>query len=111
MEEEKAQHRAHREEKTLDEEIEEEEEQTNDDEDGGAVDAAARKAAEGTDKGSGDGSEAGVFAVNVEGADGRVAGKGASKNRNFIMNPDGEIVAIAPDARGAQGQKKIADAG
>jgi len=89
---------------TLDVEIEEEEEQAKDDKEGGAVDTATRKAAEGADKGSGNGLEAGLFAEHVKGADGSVAGKGAAENGDFIMNPDGEIVALAPHAYGSQGQ-------
>jgi hypothetical protein len=88
--------------KQSDVEIEEEEKQAKDDEEGGAVDAAAREAAEGADKGSRNGSETGFIAENVERADRSVAGKGAAKNGDFIMNPNGEIVAVAPHPSGAQ---------
>jgi hypothetical protein len=90
--------------KPSDEEVEKEEEQTNEDENGGAVGAAAREAAERADKGSGDSSEAGLFTENVKRASGRVAGKGAAKNGNFIVNPDGEIIPMAPHTNGAQCQ-------
>jgi hypothetical protein len=90
--------------KPSDEEIEKEEEQANDDEDDGAVGRAVREAAERADKGSGDRFEAGLFTENVKRASGRVAGKGAAKNGNFIVNPDGEIIPMAPPTSCAQCQ-------
>src|SRR5216683_976627 len=57
--------------------------------------------AKGADERSRDGFEAGFLADAVERADGGIAGEIAAKEGDFVVNPDGEIVAVAPHERGA----------
>jgi hypothetical protein len=76
--------------------IENEEKQANQKKYGAAIEAAAREAAQRADKGSGDGFETRFFAEAVERADGSVSREIAPEDGNFVMNPDGEVVAVAP---------------
>src|SRR6266699_2254069 len=57
--------------------------------------------AKGADESSRDGFEAGFLADAVERADGGIAGEVAAKDGDFVVNPDGEIVAVAPHEGGA----------
>src|ERR1700674_2383979 len=76
--------------------IENEEKQANQKKYGAAIEAAAREAAQRANKGSGDGFETRFFADAVERADRSVAREIAPEDGNFVMNPDGEVVAVAP---------------
>jgi len=87
--------------KRLDKEIQKKKEQTDQEKNGAAVDAAARETAKGADESSRDGFEAGFLADAVERADGGIAGEVSSKEGDFVVNPNGKIVAVAPHEGGA----------
>src|SRR6266478_3774325 len=87
--------------KRLDKEIQNKKEQTDQEKNGAAVDAAARETAKGADERSRDGFEAGFLADAVERADGGIAGEVSSKEGDFVVNPNGKIVAVAPHEGGA----------
>src|SRR6267154_6622858 len=91
------------------EKIEEEEKEAENKQDGGAVDAAARKARDGAQEGTGDGLEAGLFADGVERAGRRVAGEIAAEKGEFIVEPHGEIAAAAPHERGTGHEQQITE--
>jgi len=86
--------------KPSDKEIENKKKETDEEKNGAGIDAAARKTAQGADKGSGDGFEAGFFADGVERTDGRIAGEVSAENGNLILDPYGKFAAVAPQERG-----------
>jgi hypothetical protein len=82
--------------KPSDKEIENKKQETEEEKNGAGIDAAARKAAQRADKGSGDGFEAGFFADAVERAGRGIAGEVTAENGNLILDPYRKFAAVAP---------------
>src|SRR5260370_37168559 len=82
-------------------EIENKKKETDEKKKGAGIDAAARKAAQGADKRSGDSFEAGFSADGVERTDGPIAGEVSAENGNLILDPYRKFAAVAPHECGA----------
>ena len=81
----------------LDEKIEEEEKDAEEHENGAAMKMLAVHARERANKTGRNSFENGFFAKTVEGTDGGVARECAAKTVEFIADPNGKIIAIAPE--------------
>src|ERR1700738_481289 len=91
-----------------DEEIEQDEQGSEEGENHAAAAGVAGNAAKRADKAGGHGFETRVRAQAVEGSDQGIARKTAAHNAGFVLDPNGDFIAAAPDERGTKHEKKIA---
>src|SRR6266851_8830768 len=91
-----------------DEEIEQDQQGSEKSENHAAGNGVARNAAKRTDKVGGDSFEARIRARAVEGADNGIARKAAAHEARFIMDPNIDFIAAAPDQGSSQYEEQIA---
>jgi hypothetical protein len=95
----------------LDEEVEGEEEEAEDKEEGAPGETAAGELRYGMKKADGDDAETGFAAALVEGSGGNVAREIAAEGGEFIVHPESELCAVAPEEKRAKNRREITEAG
>jgi hypothetical protein len=91
----------------LNEEVEGEENHAENEKKCAPGEAATGEAAYGMKKSSGDDAEARFGARQIERPDGFKAGEIAAEGGEFVFNPNGKFLAMAPQVNGAKEEKTI----
>src|SRR2546422_3163238 len=99
------------EEDASDEKIEQEENRSNQHKKWAAVNPLGRHAAQRASKARGDRFQSGLFARAVERSNYRMTRHLSPERTNFILNPRGDVIAVAPEQCGAGNKERIPDDG
>lgn len=94
----------------LDEEVEDEEEKTEEEKEGSPGEAAAGKLKRGLEEAGGNGEQAGFAAGLVKRTGRNVAGKIAAEGGEFVIDPEDEFAATAPEVAGPEKKDAVAQA-
>jgi hypothetical protein len=93
----------------LDEEIEDEEEEAEEDKEGRPGETAAGELGDGMKEAGGNDAEARFAAALIEWAGRNVAGEIATEGGELVVNPEGELRAMAPKKEGAEHKDGVAN--
>src|SRR6266404_3183402 len=93
--------------KVSEEKVQQEKKRAEREQRGSAIDTTSRQPGEIADKRSGDGLETGFLAEHVKRADRRIARETAPQDGNLILEPNGKVVAIAPNEQRTRGQQEV----
>src|ERR1700730_8863458 len=91
------------------EEIENDHNRSEKEEQGSPAQAATRNTTQRADQMGRGGPEAGLFAGTVKRSEGLVAGEVSAKRNGFVVQPDEDVVAPAPDDDGADHEGQITE--
>src|SRR6266404_692109 len=93
--------------KVSEEKVQQEKKRAEREQRGSAIETTSRQPGEIADKRSGDGLETGFLAEHVKRADRRIARETAPQDGNLILEPNGKVVAIAPNEQRTRGQQEV----